>query len=241
MIHYVSRRESPNLEAVCQEIKGIGDLRVILANKDPLQVLLSLDTSQIPIVVQLLQTEAQTAEGAKYRKLCVKCMQKLVKKHHVLPPSLFVEDVVRRGNYPICGGGFSDIWKGRMAGKDVCLKVLRMHILGDSFQRQKVLKNFCEEALLWTQLNHANVVPLFGVNTTLFSPGFCLISPWYSNGNIVSYLKENPEHDKLNAIYDIAAGLTYLHSHVPAVVHGDIKGVRRSTTYETCPRTEQIT
>ncbi|ESK94318.1 hypothetical protein Moror_8183 [Moniliophthora roreri MCA 2997] len=238
IVHYVSRngKELPNPEAVRQEIKDIGDLRVILANKDPLRVLLLLDASQIPIVVQLLQTEAQTAEGAKYRKLCVKCMQKLVKKHHILPPSLFVKNVVRQGDHPICGGGFSDIWKGKMAGEHVCLKVLRMHILGDSFQRQKVLKKFCEEALLWTQLNHANIVPLFGVNTALFSPGFCLISPWYSNENIISYLKKNPEHDRLSAIYDIAAGLAYLHSHVPAIVHGDIKGANILVDNDLCCR-----
>ncbi|KAF9027775.1 kinase-like domain-containing protein, partial [Rhodocollybia butyracea] len=67
--------------------------------------------------------------------------------------------------------------------------------------------DFCNEALLWRQLRHPNVLPFFGVNTTLF--GFCLVSPWMSNGDIIK---------------EIANGLNYLHSLKPPVVHGDVRG-----------------
>ncbi|KAK7032035.1 hypothetical protein VNI00_013403 [Paramarasmius palmivorus] len=198
-----------------QKIKSIEDVRsIILGHSDPVQAFLSLDPLQIPVALHLLQVEVQTASAKSYRKICVKCLHKIVKKLHILPPTLFIDDVTRQGQYALSGGGFSDIWKGTMQGNEVCLKVLRMHTLGDSFNRQKVLTKFCEEALLWIQLEHPNIVPLFGVNTSLFSPGFCLISPWFSNGDIVSYMKMS----------DIAAGITYLHSQVPMIVHGDIKG-----------------
>ena len=40
-------------------------------------------------------------------------------------------------------------------------------------------------------LEHCNIVPLYGVSTTVAD--FCLVSPWYENGNIMEYLKKNPD------------------------------------------------
>ncbi|KAL0059114.1 hypothetical protein AAF712_014185 [Marasmius tenuissimus] len=45
-----------------------------------------------------------------------------------------------------------------------------------------------------------------------------------ANGDIISYLKENSGHDKLQVLSEIAFGLQYLHSLKPPIVHGDIKG-----------------
>lgn len=41
------------------------------------------------------------------------------------------------------------------------------------------------------QLDHSNILPFYGVSTT-FSD-FCLVFPWYENGNIMDYLKKNPD------------------------------------------------
>lgn len=45
------------------------------------------------------------------------------------PPSLFISGVRRIGDNPVGGGGFADIWRGRIDGKAgiMALKVLRMH------------------------------------------------------------------------------------------------------------------
>jgi serine/threonine protein kinase len=41
------------------------------------------------------------------------------------------------------------------------------------------------------QLEHKNILPFYGVSTTVSD--FCLVFPWYRNGNIVEYLTKNPD------------------------------------------------
>ncbi|KAE9390368.1 kinase-like protein [Gymnopus androsaceus JB14] len=85
-------------------------------------------------------------------------------------------------------------------------------------------QNFCHETLIWRQLRHPNILPLLGVNQTTFAPAFCFIAPWMDNGDVITYLKKNPSHSRLAVLLDIAAGLVYLHSKDPPIIHGDIRG-----------------
>ena len=39
------------------------------------------------------------------------------------------------------------------------------------------------------QLDHKNILPFHGVLIT--ASEFCLVFPWYENGNIVDYLEKN--------------------------------------------------
>ncbi|KAG7094838.1 hypothetical protein E1B28_005647 [Marasmius oreades] len=146
------------------------------------------------------------------------------KRFHTIPPSLFMNKITRNGNHALTGGGFADIYKGTSGDMSVCLKVLRVHLAETEEKKRRIIADFCQEALIWTQLRHPNILPLLGVNTELFPSGFCLVSPWMGNGDIVSFLKLNPNHDKLQPICEIMAGLEYLHTLPPPIVHGDIKG-----------------
>jgi len=40
------------------------------------------------------------------------------------------------------------------------------------------------------QLVHGNIVPFYGSSTVA---DFCLVFPWYENGNIMEYLKRKPD------------------------------------------------
>ncbi|KAF9070944.1 kinase-like domain-containing protein [Rhodocollybia butyracea] len=148
----------------------------------------------------------------------------LSKKFQVLPPSLVIQDVQREGTNPVAGGGFADIWRGTVKEKPVCLKVLRLILEQDEKAREKIRNQFYHEALVWRQLRHPNILPLLGVNSDLFSPSFGLISPWMENKDIITYLKEHQNHDISPVLSDISAGLHYLHSRNPPIVHGDIRG-----------------
>ncbi|KIK53350.1 hypothetical protein GYMLUDRAFT_179106, partial [Collybiopsis luxurians FD-317 M1] len=158
----------------------------------------------------------------KYFSLC----RHLSRRFQILPLSLIIRDIKREGQNPVAGGGFADIWRGILNEKPVCLKVLRLTLERDEKARDEIRQQFCHEALVWRQLHHPNILPLLGVNIDVFHPSFCLISPWMSNGDIITFLKQNPQHNLPWVLREIAAGLHYLHSRDPPVIHGDIRGVR---------------
>ncbi len=105
-----------------------------------------------------------------------------------------------------------------MNDETVCLKVLRIFLENGHVERKKMIKvllsitlsnrsslhvcdqSFCSEALVWRNLNHPNVLPFIGVSKDLFYPSFCLISPWMNNGNIMAFLSQNPDHDRLHSV-----------------------------------------
>ena len=41
------------------------------------------------------------------------------------------------------------------------------------------------------QLEHDNIIPFYGVSADVSD--FCLVFPWYENGNIVDYLSKRPD------------------------------------------------
>ncbi|KAK0463553.1 kinase-like domain-containing protein [Desarmillaria tabescens] len=152
----------------------------------------------------------------------MKCLRALSKARSIVPSSFSSRDVTREGPYPISGGGFADIYKGRLDDTQVCLKVLRIFIPEKA--RAKLLRDFCREALVWRQFRHPNILPFLGVSEDLFAPSYCLISPWMDNGNIMSYLEAHPDHDRLTSLIQVAEGMKYLHNLDPPVVHSDIRG-----------------
>ncbi|KAG7100158.1 hypothetical protein E1B28_001938 [Marasmius oreades] len=206
-----------------RSIATLNDIRTVLSLETAVDTLLDLEAPKVPPVLDLLQKEIQTKGlDTDYRRKCGKCLRLLVNKHHVLPPSLFMNKVSMRGQYPLAVGGYSDIYRGTFGDRSVCLKVLRVHIKADEERAKRELREFYKEALLWTQLSHPNLLSFLGVNTSLFPRRLCLVSPWMENGQINKFLESNPTHDRLRTISEIATGISYLHSH--NIVHGDIKG-----------------
>ncbi|KAL0563038.1 hypothetical protein V5O48_019040 [Marasmius crinis-equi] len=239
-----------DVSASSNGVMTVDHLRTLLSQQEGVQTLLdSVECSQAQYVVDLLQDvitypsiidvaklmlmaeqEIQnnasriTADPGAYRKRCKKSLQALVDKHDVLPSSLFIKDIVQETDRPLYGGGFSDVYRGVWGRQKVCLKVLRVHLEGEKLARERVRREFHKEALLWTRLSHPNLLPCLGVNATLFPEQFCMVSPWMPEGDVITFLKSHPQTDRLLVILEIAAGISYLHSLEPEIVHGDIKG-----------------
>ncbi|KAG6855866.1 hypothetical protein H0H87_009901 [Tephrocybe sp. NHM501043] len=79
---------------------------------------------------------------------------------------------------------------------------------------------FSNEAMLWGQLVHPNILTVFGLFR--FQGRVALVMPWVENGDITKYLKTNPDAPRLLLADDVAKGLAYLHKN--GVIHGDLKG-----------------
>ncbi|KAF9022764.1 kinase-like protein [Hymenopellis radicata] len=197
-------------------------LEELLKSASPWRTVGSIPIQSAQLVMNVLQEELDlpsTVDG--YRSSCIKCLSALGKKRNIVPDSFFCHDIQREGAHAVSGGGFADIWKGIRAHdrKVVCLKVLRIFEFAEA--RDTIIAEYCHEALLWRQLRHPNVLPFLGVRDDLFSPSFCLISPWMINGNIMEFLRKHPEHDRFQSI---AEAIDYLHTLDPQIVHADVRG-----------------
>jgi len=89
---------------------------------------------------------------------------------------------------------------------------------------ERMIVRMRREMNVWERLDHPHVAPLRGfIMDHDGTPG--LVSPWYSEGNVLNYLKNNPFADRRKLVRDVADGLAYLHGQTPSIVHADIKGV----------------
>ncbi|KIO26898.1 hypothetical protein M407DRAFT_73924, partial [Tulasnella calospora MUT 4182] len=82
------------------------------------------------------------------------------------------------------------------------------------------VQRLTKELDIWMALQHPHITPLLGF---VLEDDLCIISPWYTNGNVADYIVRHPDADRIKLVSDVASGLAYLHSRVSPVVHGDMK------------------
>ena len=104
-------------------------------------------------------------------------------------------------------GGSCDIYRGRHRDQVLCLKVI--HIVRERNNKamlkvipplmntvvvdlKQLQQSFLQEAILWSQLDHPNILPFYGIYHLDSERNICLVSPWLENGNLMNYLHENP-------------------------------------------------
>lgn len=144
----------------------------------------------------------------------------------------FTTDVVdlsrfvrKRGSSAHALAGFSDVWKGEMTetGQPIAIKVLRVTTTDNPHdpESSRLRKRFDRELTIWMKCQHPRVLELLGYAYIEGIP--CLISPWCSKGNIMEFLVENPDNNRLQLTMQVAEGLVYLHGREPPVIHSDVK------------------
>ncbi|KAG6872450.1 hypothetical protein C0995_009707 [Termitomyces sp. Mi166 len=155
--------------------------------------------------------------SSKFKRNLIVATQRLSRHSGLYPKCYNLQDVEMVESDPIAAGSFADIYKGCFLGQAVCLKVIRVY---QTSHVQSFLKQFSAEAILWGQLSHPNLLPVYG----LYRLGgrLCLVSPWMDNGDITQFLTEHPDGNRALLVLDIACGIAYLHEK--DIVHGDLKG-----------------
>ncbi|EJD42752.1 kinase-like protein [Auricularia subglabra TFB-10046 SS5] len=102
------------------------------------------------------------------------------------------------------------------------------------------------EMIVWHQLRHPNVSQLLGRCSLLRLPAFVI--DW-TDSNCVDFLRDNPDADRLLIAQQVAAGLSYMHTRTPSVVHGDIRahtivfnttGVARISNFDFGPEQDPV-
>ncbi|EIN13459.1 hypothetical protein PUNSTDRAFT_58411, partial [Punctularia strigosozonata HHB-11173 SS5] len=120
------------------------------------------------------------------RKCISRVLVNLLTKFHCLPPSFFISGVDLRSQRPVTSGGFGDIYQGTYEGKTVAIKLFRMYKPANG----PLLMNrrFYREAFVWRSLEHPHVLPFYGIDSALFCPGLCIVSPWMENGTLTDHI-----------------------------------------------------
>ncbi|KAL0566778.1 hypothetical protein V5O48_015224 [Marasmius crinis-equi] len=164
------------------------------------------------------------------RSSILKMMLHLSKHSGLCPNFLFIRNVKKIGAFPVGGGRFGDVWKGKIGEQLVCLKVVKVYLTSDVAH---LMKEYIREAIVWQQLKHPNLLPFIGMYyLDKAREQLCLVSPWMGRGDLLRYLNETPrEHvDHQVLAYDVAAGVSYLHEK--KIIHGDLKSVNILVTPE---------
>ncbi|TCD64697.1 hypothetical protein EIP91_003771 [Steccherinum ochraceum] len=156
---------------------------------------------------------------------------KLVNREGQLPSAFYLDGVKSIEDESRGAGGFADIYYGQWKEHFVALKRLRPPS-GQQHLDPVSEMQLCRESLMWKKLEHANILPFWGVSKDAFSRSICMVLPWMQKGSVRAHMRKlreagtwsGQEHTlAVNVwLYQICLGLTYLHGE--GIVHGDLHG-----------------
>ncbi|KAF5351067.1 hypothetical protein D9756_008439 [Leucocoprinus leucothites] len=156
-----------------------------------------------------------------HRRQLLHLFSKTIKSAQVYPKSFQLMGVIcNLAGHPKNGGGFGDIFIGKLQRQPVCVKAVRLY--GGGAPAQEVLRAHAGEFALWAHMSHPNVLPFYGVHLSKEeTQRICIVSPWMEAGNLAEYLKTNPATPRIPLLVDMALGLKYLHGL--DIIHSDLK------------------
>ncbi|EJD54208.1 kinase-like protein [Auricularia subglabra TFB-10046 SS5] len=100
-----------------------------------------------------------------------------------------------------------------------CLAVKQIRCTSEQGRPRDLLLNEVKIAL---ELQHDNILPLFGVVQMTDSPAWCIVTPWQDLGTLGSFTKRHPSANRAKLLTQTASALTYLHGRSPPIIHSDL-------------------
>ncbi|KAF7966471.1 hypothetical protein HWV62_38170 [Athelia sp. TMB] len=170
-------------------------LAILLMDNDRYGTFVACHPDEAQPLLDFLQARLDYPIASKFKSRHLRALVKLSERSRRYPECLILETVTLPAE-PICFGSFGDVYKCKIAGRDVAVKVMRVYQKSDA---NNLLKRFTREAVLWRQLSHQNVLPFYGA------------------------FRLGAEQRKLCMALDVAEGLAYLHSL--KIVHADLKSM----------------
>ncbi|KIM23218.1 hypothetical protein M408DRAFT_332495 [Serendipita vermifera MAFF 305830] len=119
-------------------------------------------------------------------------------------------------------GNFSHVYRGSHNGQAVAVKVFK------SFERpEAVTRRVLRERSVWATIDHPNILPFYGyADEPSFGIFGALISPWCANSDASNFLNQRGSELTIAQRFDLwkgaVAGIAYLHSHKPTIIHGNM-------------------
>ncbi|KAG5335134.1 hypothetical protein C0989_002325 [Termitomyces sp. Mn162] len=195
----------------------ITQLHHVLNDHQLYRQLVHSESSDAQALLDTFQSLLDTPDlDAQLRRSLIIATRRLSERSKLYPVCYTLKDITQIDTDPVAAGGFGDIYKAEFEGQTVCLKVIHLY---QNTEKEFLLKRFSKEVILWSQLSHPNILPMYGLYR--FRNGLCFVAPWMDNGEISVYLKQNPMVDRLFMCSEITQGLKYLHEE--SIVHGDLK------------------
>ncbi|KAJ7572853.1 kinase-like domain-containing protein, partial [Mycena floridula] len=193
-------------------IKNGDDYKQLTSDSQPLREA----QESLNLLLQLLDLDDIPS---KVRSSFSKAMARLCRKTGLYPECLTLNGLQQIGGR-VDGGGFGDVSIGLLRGTKVSIKTPRV----PQWELKRLLKDFSREIIIWSQLSHPNVLPLYGIYYLDHrdTSQACIVSPWMEHGNLLKFLTTVSEQvNQSSLILDIASGLQYLHEQ--SIIHGDLK------------------
>lgn len=114
-------------------------------------------------------------------------------------------------------GGMAVVYRGTLHPQEtaIAIKCLRFYPHGDESNIDHIVR----EIHTWTELQHENLVPVFGV-VTKFDFAVSIVSEWMEKGNAFDHVQDEAV-DPRPLLLGVAHGLQYLHDG--GILHGDLR------------------
>lgn len=219
----------PGAEGITSEVRDVANGVEAYLSESTDGLVLKLDKAEKlakkdgQVLLDNLQTildEMRIKEDTLSLRTISEFIRSFSSRSNCLPKSLFVVVQSRKatGDAPLAGGRFWDVYQGKLGKEKVAIKVLRVsHEDLHSKQLKEVCsclfivvdltktkpQEFQHVALRLRHLNHANLLPLLGVDQETFSNRICFIYPWIESGSVIEFLdarKNATEAEKLDIV-----------------------------------------
>lgn len=149
-----------------------------------------------------------------------KLLQPVEEHDELLRPESDLEWVIHpdevrfHSDVPLARGGFGAVYLAAWADSDVVVKEI-------DIETQAERRSFLKEVKIWSRLRHPHIVSFLGANHR--DKPYFIVCEYASNGTFYDYYSspERPPRRVWRALYQVAAGLQYLHEQ--NIIHGDLK------------------